>query len=137
MLDSFTTLTGILSLSNITGLTDLDFLSGLTSIGNGVTLDSNPQLQNIDGLSNVTTLGGDIRIADNPLLTNIDGLANAEIINDDIVCDIDNNDGIFSVSSSAVSFEFISSYLSLLTDPIHSGKNLQRLSAALVQIRFD
>ena len=80
---------GLSHLDSVTGnftivansaLTDIDGLSGLNFIGGGLNIDSNYALLNVDGLSHLDSVAGNFTISNNIALANIDNLPNLTFI---------------------------------------------------------
>ncbi len=70
-----TIVTGDLTISSSTDITNLAALSNITSITGTLMISDNSGLTGIDGLRNLSDVGRSLRITGNSVLTNVDGLA--------------------------------------------------------------
>jgi len=85
---------GLLLLNN-TVLTDVSALSNLTTIGAGLTIQSN-NMASLNGFGNLSSIGGSLTISNNDLLTDITSLSSLTSINGNITVNL--NDVLTSLS---------------------------------------
>ena len=83
-LSNLTNVSGGISISNISSLSDIDIFLNLTDVTGVISINRNEQLLNINGFTNLADISGRVTIRANNLLTDINGFAGLEDVSGEL-----------------------------------------------------